>query len=68
MEAFERDVLPYVLKNGPKIGEKAMQGDADAEEIISRHRMLVDGMPHLRPENFRMLIAALKRWQSKNMQ
>ncbi len=68
LEIFERDVLPFVTKNGSEIGERAVQGYLDAEEIIRRHRLINDGLPHLRPENLRLMIAALKRWQAKRTQ
>lgn len=68
VERFEDEVLPYSMKHGPEIGERAMQGDLDCEEIIRRQRMFCEGMPHLRPLNFRLLVAALKRWESKRVQ
>ena len=68
VEQFERDVLPFVLKNGSEIGTSAMQGDADCEEIIRRNRMFVEGMPHLRAWNLKLLIGALKRWEAKRAQ
>ena len=65
IEMFERDALPFVLKNGSEIGASAMQGDADCEEIIRRHRLFVEGLPHLRAWNYKLLTAALKRWEVK---
>lgn len=65
VERFERDVLPVVMKNGSEIGTKAMQGDRDCEEIIRRHQLFVEGLPHLRETNLKFLIAALKRWEAK---
>lgn len=67
IDRFEADVLPYVQKNGPWIGEAAMQGDMDAEEVIRRYNLFVNGMPHLRPVNLRICIAALKRWDAKRV-
>lgn len=65
IERFEQDVLPFVTKHGSEIGDSAMQGDRDCEEIIRRHHLFVEGLPHLRPTNFKLLIAALKRWEQK---
>lgn len=67
IERFETDVLPFVVRHGSEIGESAMQGDLDCEEIIRRHRLFVEGMPHLRPANYRLLTAALKRWETKRV-
>lgn len=67
IERFESDVLPFVMRHGSEIGESAMQGDMDCEEIIRRHRLFVEGMPHLRPANYRLLTAALKRWETKRV-
>lgn len=67
VEQFERDVIPYVLKNGGYIGESAMQGDLDAEEVIRRYNLFVNGMPHLRAANLKFCIAALKRWDAKRV-
>lgn len=67
VERFEADVLPYVEKNGPWIGEAAIRGDLDAEEVIRRYNLFVNGMPHLRAENLRICIAALKRWDAKRV-
>ena len=65
VDCFERDVLPFIEKNGGKIGETAMMGDADAYEIINRYRLFVEGMAEMRPFNLNMMIAALKRWEAK---
>jgi hypothetical protein len=67
IEMFERDVLPFINKNGGYIGESAMQGNADAEEVIKRYNMFCNGMPHLREANLKGCIAALKRWESKRV-
>ncbi len=68
IEKFETEILPFVEKNGTEIGERAMQGDVDCEQIIRRHHLFVGGLAHLRQTNFRMLVAALKRWESKRSQ
>ncbi len=68
VEVFERDVLPFVQKHGSEIGEGAVMGDRDCEEVIRRHQLFVHGMPHLRPVNLRLLMAALKRWETKRVQ
>lgn len=64
VEIFERDVLPFVMKNGSEIGTKAMQGDKVCEEIIRRHDMFVGGLPSMRATNLRLLISALKLWEA----
>lgn len=68
VERFERDVLPYTMKHGGEIGEAAMMGDVDAEEIIRRQHLFVGGMPSLRGVNLSLLTAALKRWDQKRTQ
>jgi hypothetical protein len=64
IERFERDVLPFVLKNGPEIGDAAMRGDATCEEIIRRNRLFVEGLPEMRALNLKLLIRALKAWEA----
>ena len=65
VEKFEDEVMPYVQKHGPRIGEMAMQGDVDAEQVIFRYNQFVNGMPHLRAWNLKLCIAALKLWEAK---
>jgi hypothetical protein len=67
VERFEADVVPYVTKNGGVIGDSAMKGDTDAEEVIRRYNQFVNGMPHLRAFNLRLCISALKRWDAKRL-
>lgn len=67
VDKFESEIVPYVQKHGGYIGEAAMQGDLDAEEVIRRYHLFVNGMPHLRPENLRFCTAALKRWDAKRV-
>jgi hypothetical protein len=68
IERFESDVLPFVTRHGSEIGERAMQGDTDCEEVIRRHRLFVEGVPDLRPFNYRLLTQALKRWEHRRQQ
>lgn len=68
IERFENDVLPYIERHGPRIGESAMQGDLDALEIIQRYRGFTEGMPDYRPMQLKRLILALKTWQAKGIQ
>lgn len=68
IERFESDVIPFVSKNGGRIGDAAMKGDLDAEEVIRRYNQFVSGMPHLRAWNLKLLIAVLKRWEAKSTQ
>jgi hypothetical protein len=65
IEVFERDVVPYVEKNGGRIGEMAMRGDLDAEEVIRRYNQFINGMPHLRRFNLKLCFSALKRFEGK---
>lgn len=67
IERFESDVLPFIEKNGGRIGEKAMQGDLVAEEVIRRYNQFLNGMPEMRPWNLKLLIGVLKRWQAKSL-
>lgn len=68
IERFEADVIPFVTKNGSRIGDAAMKGDLVAEEVIRRYNQFVNGMPDLRPKNLKLLIAVLKRWEAKSTQ
>lgn len=63
IERFEDEILPYVEKHGPYIGELAMAGHKVAEEVILRHNGFMKGGPDQRPYNFRMLVRALKHWR-----
>lgn len=65
IEKFEDEVLPFTKKHGPEIGEKAMQGDVVCEEIIRRQHLFVSGLPEKRPENFKLLVKALKTWDQR---
>ena len=61
-ELYMEQVFPWLRDNGPSIGERAMQGDKDAENIILRvSRFQVDW----HPENYRLLVAQLKAYQKK---
>lgn len=64
---FEDQVVPYLEKHGSQIGERAMQGDADCEEVIRRYRQFTEGDPGYRDTCFRILVAALKRAE-RNLQ
>lgn len=63
IERFEDEVVPFVEKHGPQIGEFAMYGDKNAAEIINRYRLFVEGLPDLRTANYKLLVRALKQWQ-----
>lgn len=64
IERFEDEVVPYIDREGPRIGEAAMQGDPVATEAINRYRLFVEGLPDMRPTNYALLVRALKRWSS----
>ena len=68
IERFENDVLPYIEKHGPRIGESAMHGDEDARQVMLAYRGFTEGMPDYRPQNLKKMIAALKRWEAKGTQ
>ena len=61
IEHFEDQVIPYIEKHGSQIGERAMCGDADCEEVIRRYRQFTWGAPDFRAECFKYLVSALKR-------
>ena len=65
IEKFEDEVLPFTQEHGPRIGESAMQGDVLCEEIIRRQHLFIEGLPEKRPENYRLLIKALKIWDTR---
>jgi len=65
VEKFEDELVPYLEKHGPRIGEAAMQGDRDAEAVILGYHRFVNGLPELRQQNFNTCVAALKRWEGK---
>lgn len=67
IERFEDQVVPYVERMGPVIGERAMAGDADCEEVIRRYRQFTQGDPGYRETCFAHLVAALKRAE-RNLQ
>jgi len=68
IERFETEVMPFVEKNGGRLGEAAMQGNLDAEQAIMKYHHFINGMPHLREVNLKALISALKRWEVRSMQ
>ena len=68
IERFENDVLPYIQKNGPRIGDSAMKGDLDALQVMKLYRAFTEGMPSYRDRNLKKLIAALKTWEAKGYQ
>jgi len=61
IERFEADVLPYVERHGSQIGDRAMQGDLDCQEVIKRYRQFTQGDPSYRQACLDHMIAALKR-------
>lgn len=61
VERFEADVLPYIERHGGRIGEMAMAGDLDCEEVIRRYRQFVQGDPSYRRQCLAAMVDALKR-------
>lgn len=66
VEKFEDELVPYLEKNGSRIGEAAMKGDLDAENVILGYHRFINGMPALRRTNFGLCLNALKRWEAKS--
>lgn len=64
IEKFEDEIIPYMEREGPRIGEFAMSGDLNATEIINRYRLFCEGVPEMRPANYKLLVKALKHWQN----
>jgi len=56
---FNRDVLPVLKTHGPEIGEKAMQGDGLAEQVIRRYAIWCSWLD---PVNLKMLENLIHRW------
>ena len=64
IEKFERDLLPWLEKMGPWIGQAAMELDHPAaKEILLRHQGFQHGMPEARAYNFALLVKAMKAFQ-----
>lgn len=60
IERFEEDIVPYLRREGPRIGDAAMKGDAVAIEAINAYKMFVEGVPEVRALNYRRLCKSLK--------
>ena len=58
-ERFERDVLPVLKRYGPEMGEKAMQGDTLAEQIIRRYHIW---LAWIDPFNLKFLETLIHKW------
>lgn len=65
LERFEDEMLPYLEKMGPYIGELAMEGHKVCEEIILRHNGMLNGGPQQRVWNFNRLKRCLRAFQSE---
>lgn len=64
VERFEADIVPYLEREGPKIGDAAMKGDAVAIEAINAYRMFVEGVPEARASNYARLVKSLKAMEA----
>jgi hypothetical protein len=62
---FENEVLPYLTRHGPWIGENALGGDACCEEIVRRTHLVVHGLAQFRRWNYRQLTANLKEYERR---
>jgi len=58
-ERFETGVLPDLKRFGPEMGEKAMQGDALAEEVIRRYAIYAAWQD---PYNLGLLENRARQW------
>jgi len=67
VERFEDEILPFVQKHGPELGEAAMAGDLNAHAVILAFHRFINGMPQFRQANFEMCVSALKRWESHRL-
>ncbi len=65
LERFEEEMLPYLNKMGPFIGELAMEGHEVCEEIILRHNGLLNGGPQQRQWNYNRLLRCLRAFRSE---
>ena len=62
MRIFNLELLPWLTTHGPDIGERAMQGDLEAENLIRRYSIFTAWKD---PENLRLLIAQSKAYSRK---
>ena len=59
LRQFDRDLLPVLKREGPRIGEHAMAGDLAAENIIRRYGIFCAWKD---PVNLAMLQNQLRTW------
>jgi len=64
-ERFEEQLLPYLEKMGPYIGELAMEGHEVCEEIILRHNGILRGGPQQRQWNYNRLVRCLRKFKAE---
>jgi hypothetical protein len=64
-ERFEEEMLPYLVKMGPYIGELAMEGHAVCEEIMLRHNGMLKGGPEQRQWNYNRLVRCLRKFRAE---
>lgn len=64
MERFNRDLLPWIERYGPKVGEEAMQGDDAAYRLIARYRVfaILAMEDSADPDNLRRLENCIKNY------
>ena len=62
MRVFHVELEPWLKHNGPKIGDKAMQGDLEAENLIRRYAVFVAWKD---PENLKLLRSQMKNYERK---
>lgn len=62
LRQFRRDLLPVLTRYGPEIGERAMQGDEDAELLVRRYAIF---QAWLDPVNLALLQRQMQRYLKK---
>lgn len=62
VDVFERDLLPFLQKHGPLIGELAMQGDGLCEEIVRRYHLFSIWKD---PHNLSLLTEDLRNYEQR---
>lgn len=64
-ERFEDEIMPYVTKYGPYIGQLAMMGDKNCEEILLRHNGFLRSGPEQRKYNYTRLVRCLRTFKAQ---
>ncbi len=62
LRVFNLELLPWLTSHGPEIGERAMQGDLEAENLIRRYGIFCEWKD---PENLKLLRNQAKAYSRK---